>query len=123
MTLGTGEHGRGAQSFQVLHSGSLLLRDLDLDAQPVRYRVVSLRRARLIGQFDEGGRDVAHRQNLVYFDIVDRAARHTRYESLVGILDDRLATTRLDCSEPGRAVVERPGEDNADDPRTETQGS
>ena len=67
--------------------------------------------------FDESPeqqRNVPQRQHVIDQAGVDRVARHARRERLVGILDDGDAAGRLDRRDPGRSVVERSRQHDAD---------
>ena len=71
-----------------------------------------------VKQFDEQGTEPAGGDDPVDVEACDGARRHGGIERLFRVLHDRRAAQRLDHAQPGGAVVEHPGQDDADAGRT-----
>ncbi len=59
--------------------------------------------------------DLLGRMNVVYIDVLQAAGRHAGEGSILRILDDGDSAVALDLEKAERAVIESPGEDDADD--------
>ena len=68
------------------------------------------------GVSDDQARDVHHRRHVVRMTDLDRVTRHLRKECLFGILHDGGAAVLANHPEAHASVVQRAGENHADDP-------
>src|SRR5581483_12418110 len=58
-----------------------------------------------------------NRNSMVNLDVLQRAFGHSSNERIRGVLDNRHAAAIFDCPKPGRAIVQRTAQNDADDAR------
>ena len=56
--------------------------------------------------------------DMIHVDMVEGAQHHARIRAMLGVLDHRKATSRLDGAQARRTVVQGAGEEDADDAGT-----
>src|SRR5581483_3868850 len=118
--VGAGERGERPSRPVLVQAVRPMLRDARALGFAAWHASSSLRR--LARELGDDRRHLAHPEDVVDRDAPDRAPRHALHQRVLEILRDRDATMALDRLEPGGAVVERAGEDDADHARALAHG-
>src|SRR5215475_11865940 len=74
-------------------------------------------RSDIFASSNQNARHICHRHAVIDGDVLERARGHARAYRVVWILDDRYTAMAFDLVEPGGAVVETAGQQDADHSR------